>query len=78
MRGPARAPRKADRRQEESKEASWLSETTRVPPREEKNITSGVAHVNAAFNNTMITITDAQGNAIAWSSARADGLQGIA
>jgi small subunit ribosomal protein S11 len=34
-----------------------------------KNITAGVAHVNASFNNTMITITDAQGNAIAWSSA---------
>jgi small subunit ribosomal protein S11 len=41
----------------------------RVRRRERKNITSGVAHVNASFNNTMITITDAQGNAIAWSSA---------
>jgi len=37
--------------------------------RERKNITSGVAHVNASFNNTMITITDAQGNTIAWSSS---------
>jgi small subunit ribosomal protein S11 len=34
-----------------------------------KNIASGVAHVNASFNNTMITITDVQGNTIAWSSA---------
>ena len=33
--------------------------------RERKNIASGVAHINASFNNTMITITDAQGNAIA-------------
>src|SRR5262245_55006594 len=41
----------------------------RVRKKERKNITSGVAHVNASFNNTMITITDAQGNAIAWSSA---------
>ena len=44
-------------------------EATRVRHRERKNITSGVAHVTATFNNTMITITDAQGNAISWSSA---------
>ena len=43
--------------------------TGRVRRRERKNIASGVAHVNASFNNTMITITDAQGNAIAWSSS---------
>mgnify|MGYP003339406547 CR=1 FL=1 len=36
---------------------------TRVRRRERKNIASGVAHVNSTFNNTMITITDAQGNA---------------
>lgn len=44
-------------------------DTTRVRRRERKNITSGVAHVNASFNNTIVTITDAQGNAISWSSA---------
>ena len=44
--------------------------------RERKNITSGVAHVNATFNNTMITITDAQGNAISWSSAGMHGFKG--
>ncbi len=44
--------------------------------RERKNITSGVAHVAATFNNTMITITDAQGNAISWSSAGAMGFRG--
>ena len=43
--------------------------TVRVRKRERKNITSGVAHVNATFNNTLITITDAQGNEISWSSA---------
>ncbi len=48
----------------------------RVRRRERKNITSGVAHVNATFNNTMITITDAQGNAIAWSSAGQQGFRG--
>ncbi|MBL8688719.1 MAG: 30S ribosomal protein S11 [Rhodospirillaceae bacterium] len=44
--------------------------------RERKNITSGVAHVNASFNNTMITITDAQGNTIAWSSSGSLGFKG--
>lgn len=50
--------------------------TARVRRRERKNITSGVAHVNATFNNTMITIADAQGNTIAWSSAGAAGFKG--
>ncbi len=49
---------------------------SRIRRRERKNITSGVAHVVATFNNTMITITDAQGNAIAWSSAGAQGFKG--
>jgi small subunit ribosomal protein S11 len=44
--------------------------------RERKNITSGVAHVNSSFNNTMITITDAQGNTISWSSAGTMGFKG--
>jgi hypothetical protein len=48
----------------------------RIRRREKKNITSGVAHVNASFNNTMITITDAQGNTIAWSSSGAKGFKG--
>ena len=51
-------------------------EPSRVKKRERKNITSGVAHVNASFNNTMITITDAQGNAVSWSSAGAMGFKG--
>ena len=48
----------------------------RVRKKERKNITSGVAHVNASFNNTMITITDAQGNTIAWSSSGTMGFKG--
>ena len=48
----------------------------RLRRRERKNISAGVAHVNASFNNTMITITDAQGNAIAWSSAGMMGFKG--
>src|SRR5579885_3299175 len=50
--------------------------TPRLRRRERKNITSGTAHVNATFNNTMITITDAQGNAIAWSSSGSQGFKG--
>ena len=48
----------------------------RVKRRERKNISSGVAHVSATFNNTKITITDAQGNTIAWSSAGGQGFKG--
>lgn len=44
--------------------------------KERKNISSGVAHVLASFNNTVVTITDAQGNAIAWSSAGSQGFKG--
>ena len=51
-------------------------EAQRVKRRERKNISSGVAHVNSTFNNTMITITDAQGNAISWSSAGSKGFKG--
>jgi small subunit ribosomal protein S11 len=50
--------------------------TARVKRRERKNITSGVAHVSATFNNTMITITDVQGNTIAWASAGGQGFKG--
>ena len=48
----------------------------RVKRRERKNITSGVAHVKATFNNTLVTITDVQGNAIALSSAGSLGFKG--
>ncbi|MDZ4775195.1 MAG: 30S ribosomal protein S11 [Alphaproteobacteria bacterium] len=51
-------------------------EAKRVKKSERKNIASGVAHVNASFNNTMITIADAQGNTISWSSAGTMGFKG--
>ncbi|WP_455372269.1 30S ribosomal protein S11 [Limibacillus halophilus] len=44
--------------------------------RERKNISSGIAHVNATFNNTIITITDVQGNTISWSSAGSQNFKG--
>ncbi len=53
-----------------------VKEKSRVKRRERKNISAGVAHVNATFNNTLVTITDAQGNAISWSSAGSMGFKG--
>lgn len=41
-----------------------------------KNIESGVAHIHATFNNTIVMITDVQGNAVAWSSAGSLGFKG--
>jgi len=51
-------------------------QNTRVKKREKKNITNGVVHVNSSFNNTMVTITDVQGNTIAWSSSGLMGFKG--
>ena len=44
--------------------------------RVKKNIESGVAHIHSTFNNTIVMITDVQGNAVAWSSAGALGFKG--
>jgi small subunit ribosomal protein S11 len=48
----------------------------KVRRRERKNIAAGIAHVNATFNNTIVTISDMQGNTIAWSTAGAKGFKG--
>ena len=48
----------------------------RARKKEKKNIVMGVAHVAATFNNTIITITDGQGNTISWSSAGSLGFKG--
>ena len=44
--------------------------------RVKKNIESGIAHIRSTFNNTIVTITDMQGNAVSWSSAGALGFRG--
>lgn len=41
-----------------------------------KNVADGIAHVHASFNNTIITITDRQGNALAWATAGGQGFKG--
>jgi len=53
-----------------------MAKPTRMRRRERKNISNGVAHVSATYNNTKITITDVQGNTIAWSSAGTMGFKG--
>ena len=49
---------------------------SRIKKKVKKNISTGVAHINSSFNNTKILISDAQGNAIAWSSAGTMGFKG--
>jgi small subunit ribosomal protein S11 len=51
-------------------------EAGRARRKERKNVSSGMVHVNASFNNTMITITDVQGNTIVWASAGKMGFKG--
>ncbi len=47
-----------------------------VKKKVKKNIVSGVAHVNSTYNNTLVTISDAQGNVVSWSSAGMQGFKG--
>jgi small subunit ribosomal protein S11 len=48
----------------------------KVKRKEKKNIAAGVAHVNSTFNNTIVTITDAQGNVVSWSTSGMMGFKG--
>jgi small subunit ribosomal protein S11 len=48
----------------------------RARKKEKKNVVTGVAHVNATFNNTIVTITDGAGNTVLWSSAGSLGFKG--
>ena len=49
---------------------------TKAKRKEKKNIVSGIAHVNSTFNNTLVTISDAQGNVVSWSSSGMMGFKG--
>ena len=57
-------------------EAATKGKAPRARKKEKKNVVVGVAHVAATFNNTIVTITDAQGNAVSWSSAGMMGFKG--
>ena len=48
----------------------------RIKKRVKKNVVDGVAHIHASFNNTIVTITDRQGNTLAWATAGGSGFRG--
>jgi small subunit ribosomal protein S11 len=50
--------------------------STRVRKKVKKNVAEGIAHVHASFNNTIVTITDRPGNALAWSTSGGNGFKG--
>ena len=50
--------------------------STRVRKKVRKNVSDGIVHIHASFNNTIITITDRQGNALSWSTSGAAGFKG--
>jgi small subunit ribosomal protein S11 len=50
--------------------------STRVRKKVKKNVAEGIAHVHASFNNTIVTITDRQGNTLAWSTSGGNGFKG--
>ena len=65
------------KKKEQTKEKTEkILKTKKNKPKIKKNITSGIAFVNATFNNTIVTITDDSGNVIAWSSAGSRGFKG--
>ncbi|WP_455199240.1 30S ribosomal protein S11 [Kaarinaea lacus] len=50
--------------------------TPRARKKVKKNVADGIAHIHASFNNTIVTITDRQGNALAWATAGGSGFRG--
>src|SRR5277367_980712 len=66
------APKSAEPKTGETKPEGKIKRRSKT----RKNIASGIAHVNASFNNTIITVADAQGNTIAWSSSGLMGFKG--
>lgn len=53
-----------------------MAEKKKAKKKVAKNITSGIAHILATFNNTIVTITDRQGNSVVWSSCGSVGFKG--
>lgn len=53
-----------------------MASRTRTKKKEKKNILNGVVHIQSTFNNTIITITDASGNVVSWSSSGVQGFKG--
>lgn len=59
-----------------AKQPSQQAAAQRARKKVRKNVSDGIAHVHASFNNTIITITDRQGNALSWASAGGQGFKG--
>ena len=59
-----------------SQSAAQSAAASRTRKKAKKNVSDGIAHVHASFNNTIITITDRQGNALAWASSGGAGFKG--
>lgn len=53
-----------------------MAKTTKARKKVKKVVTDGIAHIHASFNNTIITITDRQGNALCWATAGGSGFRG--
>lgn len=69
----------AEKQEKTEKGEKVAATTAAAAPRKKKgkkNVPVGVAHIHATFNNTIITITDPQGNVVSWSSAGASGFKG--
>ena len=56
--------------------AQQAAAASRIRKKSKKNVSDGIAHVHASFNNTIITITDRQGNALSWASSGGAGFKG--
>ena len=50
--------------------------TSRTRKKAKRNVVDGIAHIHASFNNTIVTITDRQGNALAWATSGGSGVRG--
>jgi len=66
----------AKEQKQKSAEAAEAKKAPKARKKERKNVTTAIAHVNSTFNNTIVTITDAQGNTLAWSTAGHKGFKG--
>ena len=69
-------PKKAETQGPSEKAAEKPLERPKRSAKKLKNVTSGIAHIQASFNNTIVTITDRQGNTISWASTGTVGFSG--
>ena len=65
-----------EKKEDKTKKVKKIEEVKILEKKKRKNITSGIAFVNATFNNTIISIADDHGNVIAWASAGSRGFKG--